>query len=180
MAYPLALHDALPILKCVDFSAEGMCKCLGSMEAEKIHTEGTFKCIGNIKTKSLYAEGIFKAEKEVSADVIKLEGMITCEELSADKIEIEGGCKVQKVFGESIKINNVSNGRVNFNLFFKPKDLSKAQLIECTELEADILAADVIRASRVKLGRYCSANLIEYSESIDIHPEAKIKEIVKI
>jgi len=167
-------------LKCNVFSSEGMCKCEGTIEANEITAEGTFKSTKDIKAKRLKAEGLFTVKQgTVGADSIEMEGCISCNELSADYISIEGVCKVDKLFGDLVKINPGANFRGGFNFFFKQSDVSKARLIECTELVADVLDAEVVRASRVKLGKHC-VDLVEYSESADIHPNAKIKELVKI
>lgn len=169
-------------IKCNKFSSEGMCKCEGSIEAEEMNIEGTFKSKNNIKTKSFNGEGIIQIKgASINANTITLEGIIKCEELSADIIDIEGICHVDKLFGDKIIINPTStNVKTGFNLFFKPSDVSKANIIECTELTADLLTADIIRASRVKLGKDCEVNILEYSETADIHPEAKIKKLMKI
>ena len=167
-------------IKCVSFVADGMCNLSGELVAEDIITEGTFKIKGNIKTKRMKMEGLANIELSVNADEIIAEGVIQCNELSADKITIDGVCKASKIFGESIVIN--SNFKVKVGLFniFKNPNVSSADLIECTEFKADGLNADIIRASKVTLGKYCSVNLVEYSESIDIHPEAKVKDIIKL
>ncbi len=168
-------------LKCNSFSSEGMCKCEAQIEAADMNIEGTFKGKGSIRAKKFNAEGYIRLKDcPVNADEISLEGYIKCGELSADIINIDGVCHTEKIYGESISINPSLNVKPGFNLFFKASNISKAELIECTELKADGLSADIIRASRVKLGKDCEVNLVEYSESVEIHPDAKIKELVKV
>ncbi len=168
-------------LKCVTFSSEGMCKCEGELTAEEINTEGTFKINGNVRARKIRVEGIARfIDSCVNADQIKSEGVLQCNELSADNVKIDGVCRAAKIFGELIEINPKLNKRPGIFNIFNNFDISKVDLIECTELDADGLNADTIRASRVKLGKYCEVNLIEYSETIDVHPEAKVKEIVKV
>ncbi len=168
-------------LKCISFSSQGMCKCEAELIADDIRIEGTFRSRGNIKAKKINIEGIAKFEDcSINSDEINAEGVIKCNELSADNIKIEGVCRAEKVFGESIEINPKLGRKKGFFDFFNNYDISKVELIECTELKADGLSADTIRASKVKLGRYCEVNLVEYSEAIDIHPSAKIKELIKI
>ena len=89
-------------------------------------------------------------------------------------------CRAEKIFGESIEINPKAGKRTGFFDFFNSSYASDVKLIECTELNADELSADIIRASKIKIGKRCEVNLVEYSEAIDIHPEAKIKELIKI
>ncbi len=168
-------------LKCNSFSSEGMCKCEGQIEAEDMNIEGTFKGIGSIRAKKFNAEGYIKVKNcPINADEISLEGFMTCGELSADIIDIDGVCHAEKIFGESIKINPSINIKSVFNLFFKSSNISKAELIECTELKANALTANIIRASRVELGKDCEVNVVEYSEIADIHPNAKVKNLTKI
>lgn len=168
-------------LKCNSFSSEGMCKCEAQIEAVDMNIEGTFKGKGSIRAKKFNAEGYISLKAcPVNADEISLEGYIKCGELSADIINIDGVCHTEKIYGESISINPSLNVKPGFNLFFKASNISKAELIECTELKADGLSADIIRASRVKLGKDCEVNLIEYSETVQIHPDAKIKKLVKV
>lgn len=168
-------------LKCKSFSSEGMCKCEGEIETGDMNIEGTFKGTGSIKAKKFNAEGYIKVKNcPINADEISLEGFMVCGELSADIIKIDGVCHAEKIYGESIIINPSINIRGGFNLFFKSSKISKAELIECTELNADVLSADIIRASRVKLGKDCEINVVEYSETADIHPNAKIKKLTKI
>lgn len=168
-------------LKCVTFSSEGMCKCEGELIADEITTEGTFKISGNVRAKKISVEGIARfIDSCVNADQIKSEGVLQCNELSADNIKIDGVCRAEKIFGELIEINPKLTKKSGIFNIFNNADISKVDLIECTELVADGLNADIIRASRVKLGKYCEVNLLEYSESIEIHPEAKVKELVKV
>lgn len=168
-------------IKCVSFSSEGMCKCEGELIADDIRTEGTFKIKGNVKAKKINVEGIATfIDSCVNADVVNAEGVIQCNELSADNIKIDGVCRVEKIFGESIEINPKVGKRTGFFNFFNSSYASEVKLIECTELNADELSADIIRASKVKLGKRCEVKLLEYSETIDIHPEAKIKELIKV
>ena len=158
-----------------------MCKCEAELIADDIRTEGTFKAKGNIRAKKIKIEGIAKFEdSSINTDEINVEGVIKCSELSADNVKIEGVCRAEKIFGESIEINPRLGRKIRLFDIFNSYDISKIKLIECTELKADGLSADTIRASKVELGRYCEINLVEYSETIDIHPEAKIKEIIKI
>lgn len=168
-------------LKCTTFSSEGMCKCEGELIADNIRTEGTFKINGNVKAKKISVEGVAKfIDSCVNADEVYVEGIIKCNELSADKIKIDGVCRVEKIFGESIDINPKASKRAGFFDFFNSSYASDVKLIECTELNADELSAETIRASKIKLGKRCEVNLVEYSEAIDIHPEAKIKELIKV
>ena len=168
-------------LKCNSFSSEGMCRCDGQIETGDMNIEGTFKGTGSIKAKKFNGEGYIKVKNcPINADEINLEGYMTCGELSADIINIDGVCHAEKMFGDSITINPSINIRSGFNLFFKTSNISKAELIECTELNADALSADIIRASRVKLGKDCEVNIVEYSEYADIHPNAKVKNLTKI
>ena len=168
-------------LKCATFSAEGMCKCEGQIDAVDMKVEGTFKACKDIRAKRFNAEGYFRAKNcSVNADEINADGFISCKELSADIISIEGVCHADKIFGESISINPTENASTGFGFIFKSAALSKAELIECTELEADALSADIIRANRVKLGKDCKVNILEYSDTADIHPDAKINKLIKI
>lgn len=168
-------------LKCNSFTSEGMCKCEGEIETLDMKTEGTFKGFGNIKAKNFSTEGYFKAKNSsINADVINIEGFIDCGELSADLINVDGVCHANKIFGETINLNPSINIKTGFNFFLKSSNISKAEIIECTELKADALTADIIRASKIKLGKDCEVNYIEYSETADIHPNAKVKKIIKI
>ena len=168
-------------LKCNSFTSEGMCKCEGQIEALEMKTEGTYKGSGNIKAKKFKSEGFFKAQNSsINADVIDVEGFINCSEISADLVNIEGVCHADKIFGERINLNSSVNVGIGFSFFFKPSNISKVNLIECTELKADALTADIIRASKVELGKDCEVNIIEYSEAANIHPNAKIKKLIKI
>lgn len=168
-------------LKCVSFSSEGMCKCEGELIADDIRTEGTFKIKGNVRAKKISVEGIARfIDSCVNADQVYTEGVIQCYELSADNIKIDGVCRADKMFGESIEINPKVGKRTGFFDLFSSSYASDVRLIECTELNADELSADIIRASKVKLGKHCEVNILEYSETIDIHPEAKIKKLIKV
>lgn len=168
-------------LKCISFHSQGMCKCKAELIADDIRTEGTFNTKGNVKAKKIKIEGIaiFK-DSSINTDEINVEGVIKCSELSADNVKIEGVCRAEKIFGESIEINPRLGRKMRLFDIFNSYDISKVKLIECTELKADGLSADTIRASRVKLGRYCEIDLVEYSETVDIHPEAKVKELIKV
>ncbi len=168
-------------LKCVSFSSEGMCKCEGELIADDISTEGTFKINGNVRAKKISVEGIARfIDSCVNADQVYAEGVIHCDELSADNIKIDGVCRADKILGESIIINPKVGKRTGFFEIFNSSYASNIRLIECTDINADELSADIIRASKVKLGKHCEVNLVEYSDTIDIHPEAKIKKLIKV
>ncbi|HZG57183.1 hypothetical protein [Paenibacillus sp.] len=67
--------------------------------------------------------------------------------------------------------------RLSELLGFGRKGALRAELIEGTELDLEWTEARVIRGNRVRVGPGCIAELVEYTEHVQIDPEAVVKEV---
>ena len=55
----------------------------------------------------------------------------------------------------------------------------RATLIEGDEIHLEDTSADVVRGKRVEIGPGCHIETVEYSEQLDIHPDAEVKNQTK-
>ncbi|MDD4679559.1 MAG: polymer-forming cytoskeletal protein [Clostridia bacterium] len=176
-------------LKANKLNVDGMFKSKGRIEADSFINDGMSRIYGDVKVGELRIDGMFKARcSKIEADSIYCDGIIVCTgEVSADNVEIEGLCSIAELYGDKIKIqyNASANNTVNIPGFFKSAansffgrpvstQYSLVDTIECTDLEADRLKVNTIKANNVTLGPDCVVDYLECNGKLEIDPSCKI------
>ena len=157
---------------------------------EMIKAAGSFRCGGNVRCHTLRAAGNMQASS-VEAEDVKISGGIDCAGLlNAERIEIRierASSRVGSIGGSDIKI--YSEGAVG--KIIRMPLLSKmlghgVGGVDVTEsIEGDTIAIErvstpLVVGRIVAIGADCCVDLVQYSETIEIHPDAKVGRYEKI
>ncbi|MFN3347000.1 MAG: polymer-forming cytoskeletal protein [Candidatus Bipolaricaulaceae bacterium] len=192
-------------LKAQKFEAAGSFKCEGDFEVEEGEAAGSFKVTGKVKAKELKLAGSAQA-KSITGGYLRAGGALTVEEnvevdtfrlmgafevgglLSADRVEVEleGRAQAREIGGEKIIVRAGQRGWGGLfsgalGLLFghgSPKELT-VETIEGDEVELEATTAKLVRGGKVKIGRGCRVERVEYTDSLEVAPGAVVKEEVR-
>ncbi|WP_206885408.1 polymer-forming cytoskeletal protein [Alicyclobacillus mali (ex Roth et al. 2021)] len=166
-----------------DVSAEaatimGQATCRGDVTAAKLQVMGALECDGHLSAGVLKTAGEVVVRGNCGADRALIRGALTVEGLfSADeaRFRLHGPCRVREM----------GMGRLTVEL---PRYLWKSSMRRHGTLEADVIEADevhlvhtrarVVRAQVVRLGPGCEIECVEYGQSYDAHPDAKVGRVI--
>lgn len=174
-------------------SVSGSVKVGGDVNAKTaIKISGSFGCGGNLKCSLLSCSGAVSIGGEAEADEIRISGKIVCTGLvNADRIDIQMdgfnvNSRVGSIGGSEIKVHNDRKGEKISRLPLLSKLVgSGGELVVDELIEGDIIAIECVKAPRVvgrvvAIGADCKIDLVQYSEEIEIHPEAKVEKFEKV
>ncbi len=157
-----------------------------------IKISGSMKCGGSLKSSRISCSGGVEIGGEAEADEIRISGKIICSGLvNADKIDIrmDGfnvNSRVGSIGGGEIKVHNDRKGEKIARLPLLSKLVGSGGALIVDELiEGDIVALECVKAPRVvgrvvAIGADCEIDLIEFSEEIEIHPDARVAKYEKV
>ncbi len=167
----------------------------GSLSCDEIESEGevevsgSAKCDGKVKCDILSVSGSIKVGK-VEADKVKIRGVINCDGLlNADILDIkfDREMNIGSIGGSKITIIRENRRKIGeriplFSLFVK-----KANGNVCVDdsVEGDEIALEYVNCPRVtgrvvSIGAGCDIDLVEYEDTVEISPDAKVGKTEKI
>jgi len=192
-------------LKAERFEAAGSFKCEGNLEVVEGEAAGSISVSGKITAKELRLAGSIHA-KGISGGYVRAGGSLSVEEnvevetfrltgsfevgglLSADRVEVEldGRSQAREIGGEKIVIRAAQRslgGLIShaLGLLFGPGSLREltVETVEGDEVELEFTRARLVRGGKVKVGPGCHIERVEYMESLEVAPDAVVKEEVK-
>lgn len=156
----------------------------------ELKVSGSLHADGAVKAGIIHVSGSIKAEGDMEAEEIRVSGIANCKGLmNAEEIDIEfsRGMQIESIGGSSIKIYrsyNNSKRRSILPLFSSLVNTIAGYVVTDT-VEGDVIALEGVKASRVSgrvaaIGADCQIDLVQYSETIEIDPSAKVGHIEKI
>ena len=169
----------------------GSLKLGGECVAEQdIKVSGGLKCHKNLKCTTLKVSGGIHCDEGIAAEEVKISGGINCAGLlNAENIEIEfgqAGCSIGSIGGSNITIlsrdsKNTINRLALFSKLVKNTGMFQIhQAIEGDVIAVEKVSAPLIVGRVVAIGSGCQIDLVQYSEEIEIHPDAIVKKLEKI
>lgn len=164
-------------LEAKSVKVSGSLKVSGDVRCGYIKASGGMSCEGKVKCDTIEISGGSTFNGEVEAEVFKVHGGFNAKEINAGEVEIESRMFTAEIVHAdkiTIKFDGIKG--------FIARKINKAEIdiVECTEINAETLKAKEVHASKVVLGPYCDVDLVEYTESVDIHKDAKVGKIVKL
>ena len=171
-------------------SVSGSLKVGGDMIAQQeIKLSGGISCGGSLKCESFNCSGGLDVGGEVEAEKIKISGSVKCRGLmNAEKIEIgldrsTASSRVGSIGGGEIKIYSANNKISRMPLL--NKIVGGGSIIVDELIEGDVVALEFVKSPKVTgrvvaIGAGCEIDLVQYSEEIEIHPDAKVGKCEKI
>ncbi|MEK8131467.1 polymer-forming cytoskeletal protein [Paenibacillus filicis] len=158
----------------------------GFLGAGRLRVDGHMKVGAGLSGESvevngyLGVKGSLEAESFRSCGSFRVDGLLNIGSLQA---ELYAGCQAKEIGGETIEVRKPSGnspfGQWVRSLIFGGDHLI-AETIEGDDIYLESTKAGVVRGKRVKLGPGCEIGVVEYSESYDQHPEAKVTDSRRI
>ena len=156
----------------------------------KIICSGGAKCEKNIKCDELSVSGSIKIGEDVEAEKIKIDGIINCSGLlNAEDIEIKfdkgmdigsiGGSKIiiikepKRKFGERLPLLSSLVKKINGNVHVEGS-------IEGDEIALEAVTCPRVTGRVVAVGAGCDIDLVQYSDQIEVSPDARVGKTEKI
>jgi cytoskeletal protein CcmA (bactofilin family) len=173
-------------LKCNNADISGSFKTKDDVLVERLKVSGSMKTEGLVKAETISISGSFSAKKGCECELFTVNGQLNMEGLlNAESIQIthSGFSFVPELGGETIEISLYSPRNFFRNLFsalFLGKVRFKTKSIEGSVIKIDHTDADVVRGDTVTIGKNCTIGLVEYTEDVQIHSSAKVKEYKRI
>ncbi len=177
-------------------TASGSARIGQDIKAETtVKASGAISCGGSIQCASLIGSGAVIIGKEAEAEEISISGKIKCTGLmNAEKIDISlvasgNDNRIGSIGGSEIRIHNdwcknkVSRSVARLPLLSKL--VGSAGLVVDELVEGDVVALEWVKCPKVTgrvvaIGEGCDIELVQYSEEIEIHPDAKVGKCEKI
>ncbi len=174
-------------------SVSGSVKVGGDVNAKTaIKISGSFGCGGSLKASLLSCSGAVDIGGGAEADEIRISGRINCAGLlNADKVQIR-----LDGFNVTSKIGSIGGGEIMISNDRKGERISRLPLLKklvgnggavCVDelIEGDIVAIESVRSPKVvgrvvAIGADCEIDLVQYSEEIEIDPNAKVGKYEKV
>lgn len=191
-----------------DARISGSCHIDESLSAQNIYASGSLKvggdvigkgevklsggitCGGSLKCESFDCSGGLDVGGEIAAEEIRISGAIKCGGLmNAEKIDINidghsNSSRVGSIGGGEIKIQSKAN-KVKRKLLLNKIIGCGGRFSVDEYIEGDIIALEDVTAPKVvgrivSIGAGCEVDFVQYSEKIEIHPDAKVGKYEKI
>ena len=181
----------------------GHLKFSGNVKAKNLSTVGDFLCGGDVNvSEEISAAGAFDVKGGVTANKLSVSGLAKIgADVETEKISINGSLKcpglvnaesVDIRFDGKVEIGSLGGSKVVISLnkvkkFFKRLPLLSSAMrnakiataIEADEIEIDNVSCPRISGRNVVIGDGCVIDLVLYSESIEISPNAKVEKSEK-
>ncbi len=159
------------------FYATGEVKCAGSAKFEK-----GLKCV-NLET-----AGSIKVNEDIEAETINASGGIRCPGLiNAEKININienSISEIGSIGGSTLTIRKrcIQNLSAWLMKFFRKTDgkVVISNEIECDMIDIEAVTAPKVTGRIVKIGDDCKIDLVQYTETVEVSPNATVGKTEKI
>lgn len=164
-----------------NISTSGAFTCGGELKAvRKITCSGSIKCKGSIRCNSLAFSGSLRAEGDIEGESLAFNGTVKCKGLiNAEKaaIEFSSRTEIGNIGGSQICISkNKCHSLIN-------KIIPNARIegsIEGDEIDLEHTDCPRVTGRKIIIGNGCNIGLVQYSESVEISPKARVKKSEKI
>ncbi|MBQ5329327.1 MAG: polymer-forming cytoskeletal protein [Oscillospiraceae bacterium] len=186
-----------------EFEASGSAKNCGNFTADIIDVSGAFKiegnCVsaveaeisggctveGNFKAAELEVDGGLRVTGDLEAEKADICGGINCGGLiNAERLYVNldstASSTAENIGGSKITIEKGKSGGFFCRLLKKSGKFIVSESIEGDEISIEYTSAKTVTGRNVKIGEKCEIGLVQYSESIEISPKAKIGKCEKI
>lgn len=146
----------------------------GPIEADEVRSIGHLECEKSVVAESIHIRGAVSVKGLLSADRIDIHlgGPSRCEEIGGERIRV-----VRRAVGEGARVLSILD-RV-FGTARAERRLT-AEVIEGDDVRLENTTATVVRGRRVAIGEGCTIRRVEYRDAIEVHPEAKIQDLVRL
>ena len=151
----------------------------GPISAGELKASGSFKCKG-LRGGDLCVSGSARVDGDMEGDAIRVSGSINCSGLiNADRIEIHigGVSSAGSIGGSEISVYSENrSGGLSRILFGKNPHgaMNVEESIEGDDIFLEYVTCPTVIGRRVTVGPGCRIGSVQYSESAEISPEARV------
>ncbi len=163
-------------VKCDEFKITGAGKVLGDIDCTNLMILGAASLANASASERAYISGAAKVSGLLNAESVEINlnggcniNEIGCTNLTVKRHSGEDNVKV-KIF--NLPIITINNGGGKGNL--------TAGTVEGDDIDIEYTSAKVVRGARVRIGKGCNIERVEYSESVDIDSGSEVGEQVQI
>lgn len=149
-----------------DLHIAGICTCLKDLESEKIKVAGTLKVKGDVACDTLYVDGTVNVDGLLSGDDIK--------------IKFHQRINIKEIGGKNITVKREERLLFNFLQYLNGKPQLCTELIEGDQINIEHTEVGTVRGEDVTIGEGCRVNFVEYKNKLNVHPNAKVKKVLKV
>ncbi|MFC4618697.1 polymer-forming cytoskeletal protein [Camelliibacillus cellulosilyticus] len=181
-----------------DIVVSGSAHFFGDVVSNDIEVSGSADIDGRLAAKNLSVSGSTKVGKHLSGETIEVSGGLTVKEnCEAETFKVKGGFRiggllnadhvditlyfdkatVREIGGETIEVRKGMK-RFGFDKWFGgifSRELT-VDVVEGDDIYLESTHAKVVRGNRVRIGKDCNIELVEYKKSVDISDQAKVGE----
>ena len=166
-------------IECAErFKTSGSSAFSDGVRAAEIRAAGSLVCGGDlIASGRLSVSGTLKVGGNIEAEEVRISGDLRCEGLlNAERIELgaDKPMTVGSVGGSCIRMH-----RKRISVIPK-RGVSVSQSIEGDELTLSHVCCPRVTGRVLRIGKGCRIDLVQYSESLEASPKARIGRIEKI
>lgn len=173
-------------VKAGSIGVSGSFSCGGDLCAdEKVSVSGSTKCGGSLKCTTLSVAGSMRVGGDAEAETVNVDGILNCAGLlNAEQISIrfERGMDIGSIGGSKIVIypRHKNEGKRRLALLASLINRAGKGSVEVKgDIEGDEIALEGVVAKRVSgrtvaIGEGCEIELVQYSETVEISPDAKV------
>ncbi|MBR3593610.1 MAG: hypothetical protein IKL44_02940 [Clostridia bacterium] len=172
-------------------TASGALHCDGKLVASKcFSSSGSVKCGKGIKCEKLSVSGSLAVEGGIEAEIAKISGSINCKGLlnaESTEIRFDGGMTIGSIGGSKIVIAPSKTHKVLRRIPFWGAVIKSAargvtvnNSVEGDEVALEYVTSPRVTGRTVTVGQGCNIALVQYSETVDISPDAKVGRTEKI
>lgn len=165
-------------LVCAAASIVGTMKVRGDCAIQQADIIGEVHIEGNWQSDLTDIRGELTIDGQGVAEQIKVRGSLRVKGLfNSDKVEIISAhpSKLQELGGRKIEVRKP---RMSLHKPFR-KTILEVQSIEADEIDIDYTTAQVVRGSRIKIGKHCQIGKVEYSECLIVEKGSVVETQVK-
>ena len=163
-----------------DVTASGQASCSGAI-----------KCGKNLKCDRLAVSGSIKVGGDMEAEEIRVDGLVKCGGLlNAESVEIvvNRGMCIGSIGGSKVVIYRERVGRgggIRLPLFRALSGGAGERMTVESSIEGDDIAVEGVTCPRVTgrvvaIGADCRIDLVQYSEQVEISPDATVGRVEKL
>lgn len=190
-----------------DIHISGSGKIFGNVKAASVHASGAASFEKNIDCGSLSVSGAGNVGGGINADNVKISGVLKASNVSAKEeavisgvaqitgllnaenvtISLQDSSTIDEIGCTNLLVKARSDKSFNLNIFgisiasgSGKKGMLKANTIEGDNIDIENTFADTVRGARVKIGKGCRIERVEYSQSLEADESSEIKEKVRI
>ena len=178
-------------VEATQIKVSGSFHCDGDLTAsESFSASGSAKCGKSIKCENLKVSGLLKVEEGIEAETVNVSGIVNCAGLlNAESIEIkfDRGMNIGSIGGSKIVIVSEKSNNIfqRLPLFSSIAKATTSGVNVNSAIEGDDVALEYVTCPRVTgrvvaIGQGCNIDLVQYSEEIEIAPDAKVGKVEKI